>query len=146
MTKPGIYGFQGDYRWLSNFYPCELEIDGIKYSSLENAYQAQKFTVKDMQLAISLVSPAQSKRIGANYNVVKDWNNKKVAVMSNLLRLKFAQPEFKKKLLATEDLYIEETNTWNDKFWGVCDGEGKNILGHLIMEIREWHKEDKIPF
>lgn len=29
-----------------------------------------------------------------------------------------------------------EGNTWGDKFWGVCDGEGENHLGKLLMEVR----------
>jgi len=32
---------------------------------------------------------------------------------------------------------LEETNTWGDKYWGVCNGEGENQLGKLLMKIRE---------
>ena len=30
-----------------------------------------------------------------------------------------------------------EGNTWNDTYWGVCNGVGKNTLGQLLMKIRE---------
>ena len=37
-----IKGFQGEYRFLSNFYPCQIEFEGLTYFSSEAAYQAQK--------------------------------------------------------------------------------------------------------
>ena len=40
-------------------------------------------------------------------------------------------------LQETRDFYLEETNWWNDTFWGVCNRKGKNILGHLLMKIRD---------
>ena len=50
---------------------------------------------------------------------------------------KFSQnPELAKKLLATRDRYLEETNWWGDKTWGVYRGEGQNLLGKIIMDTR----------
>jgi predicted NAD-dependent protein-ADP-ribosyltransferase YbiA (DUF1768 family) len=43
-----INKFEGRYRFLSNFYPCEIEHQGIKYPSVENFYVAMK--VNDQQL------------------------------------------------------------------------------------------------
>jgi len=40
------------------------------------------------------------------------------------------------RLLATGDQELIEGNTWGDRFWGVCDGEGQNQLGRLLMELR----------
>ena len=57
--------------------------------------------------------------------------------MEHFLTLKFSIPKFKKLLLATGDRYIEETNTWGDTFWGVCNGKGENNLGKIIMKIRD---------
>lgn len=37
-----IREFNGDYRWLSNFSPCNVTIDGLTYPSVEHAYQSQK--------------------------------------------------------------------------------------------------------
>lgn len=30
-------------------------------------------------------------------------------------------------LLSTDDRELVKGNWWNDKFWGVCNGEGKTI-------------------
>jgi len=37
-----ILGFSGDYRWLSNFYPVDIEFESEHYPSVEHAYQAAK--------------------------------------------------------------------------------------------------------
>ena len=37
-----IKEFKGDYRWLSNFTPCKIELDGFIYPSVEHAYMSAK--------------------------------------------------------------------------------------------------------
>ena len=56
--------------------------------------------------------------------------------MASLLFAKFAQPELRKLLCETGDADLVEGNTWGDKFWGVCEGKGKNMLGLLLMQVR----------
>ena len=41
------------------------------------------------------------------------------------------------KLILTGDSYLEEGNTWNDRYWGVCNGVGKNKLGEILMQVRK---------
>jgi predicted NAD-dependent protein-ADP-ribosyltransferase YbiA (DUF1768 family) len=71
-----------------------------------------------------------------------DWREVREEVMEVGLRQKFRQnPELLQKLLDTGDAYLEEGNTWNDRYWGVCRGVGQNKLGHLLMKLREEYKE-----
>jgi hypothetical protein len=50
---------------------------------------------------------------------------------------KYSQnPELAKKLLATRDRYIDETNWWGDTIWRVYRGEGQNLLGKILMNVR----------
>ena len=56
--------------------------------------------------------------------------------MKDLLEQKFAKPELKKLLLATDDMLLVEGNTWGDTYWGVCNGIGFNMLGKLLVELR----------
>lgn len=58
--------------------------------------------------------------------------------MRDLQEQKYAKPQFRNKLIATENLQIEEGNYWYDAFWGIClkRGQGQNHLGKLIMTIR----------
>lgn len=66
-----------------------------------------------------------------------DWDEIKVSIMQTLVYLKFVKnKELRDLLLATEPEHLEEGNTWGDTFWGVCKGEGKNLLGRILMDIR----------
>jgi hypothetical protein len=55
--------------------------------------------------------------------------------------------EMLNRLLNTGDEELVEGNTWNDTFWGCTrktDGawKGNNMLGKLLMEIRENYRAD----
>jgi predicted NAD-dependent protein-ADP-ribosyltransferase YbiA (DUF1768 family) len=62
--------------------------------------------------------------------------------MLDALRDKFSDPELRAKLLATGDEFLVEGNHWGDTYWGVCNGKGRNMLGSLLMKVREEIKND----
>lgn len=70
----------------------------------------------------------------------EDWEKVKVDIMYELLLKKFSNRLFKIQLLDTKDKYLEETNYWGDTFWGVSGNKGNNILGKLLMKVRENYK------
>jgi ribA/ribD-fused uncharacterized protein len=138
LYQDGIYGFQGEYRFLSNFWPATIPYMGFLFPSVEHAYQAAKSFDKDYKRLIRYTSsPFQAKKLGRTAVLRDDWEEVKVLKMEQFLRLKFIDRELKKMLLDTGDKYLEETNTWNDTFWGVCNGKGQNVLGNLLMRIRK---------
>lgn len=134
-----IKGFNKENRFLSNFYPATVEYDGLEYSSTEHAYQAAKtLDAAERRRIRESQKPGDAKRLGKQVKMRTDWEQIKIGVMRDLVRQKFTNhKELKEKLLATGDAYIEETNTWNDTFWGVCKGKGHNWLGKILMEIRD---------
>ena len=134
-----IKKFRGVYSFLSNFFPCRMEYEGVKYTTAEHAFQGAKFDDMETKLIISkLKLPAEAKKFGRMAGPPrKDWGSLRVDVMREILKIKFSQPGFKAQLLKTGDQELEEGNEWGDKFWGVCDGEGSNYLGKLLMEIRK---------
>ena len=69
--------------------------------------------------------------------IIDDWEIKKIEVMKEGLFLKFKQNnELKSALLKTEyALLIEDSPT--DMFWGGKLEGSKNMLGKLLMEVRE---------
>jgi hypothetical protein len=73
------------------------------------------------------------------YVIVRDdWENIKLEIMDRILTDKFYRNlEEREKLLSTENKYLEETNWWGDRFWGVCKGTGANNLGLILMKIRD---------
>lgn len=133
-----ITSFDGEYRWLSNFWPSPIEVDGIKYPTVEHAYQAAKTddpTVK--QFIASQGRPGKAKYIGRSIKLRLSWDKEKVEIMQDLLRRKFAIPELRELLLKTGDTRLEEGNTWGDTFWGTNMGVGANMLGFSLMKIRQ---------
>lgn len=135
---PDIKGFSGDFRWLSNFWPVNVEMDWVIYPSVEHAYQAAKTTDHTIRKHLASLTAGQAKRAAPTGRLLRpDWELVRVQIMNDLLMQKFSQEPFMTRLLETGNCLIEETNAWKDTFWGVCDGEGKNILGKLIMTIRD---------
>lgn len=138
-----INKFSGDYDFLSNFYPCRIRYEGKLYPSTEHAYQAAKSldpNVREMFQITShskTISARDAKTLGGRVKLRSDWENVKVRVMKDCLRAKFAKHDLKQKLLDTGNQELIEGNTWNDKFWGVCNGVGQNMLGKLLMELRD---------
>jgi ribA/ribD-fused uncharacterized protein len=57
--------------------------------------------------------------------------------MSDILRLKYLQhDEVRKYLKSTKQKTIQEASPY-DEYWGIGNnGEGKNMLGKLWMDIR----------
>ena len=133
-----ITAFQGEYRWLSNFWPSQVIFEGQTYPTVEHAYQAAKTLDYDARGFIkSCATPGEAKRASKNLVLRTDWEQVKVGIMESLLKQKFAWPALRDKLLVTKSEELVEGNTWNDTFWGVCRGKGQNTLGKLLMAIRE---------
>lgn len=133
-----IQSFSGEYRFLSNFWPCTIEYEGSTYPSVEHAYQAAKTLDLEARKRIAaLASAGQAKRAGRRLTIRADWDGVKVAVMAELLLLKFEHSDLAHALRCTAPHQIVEGNTWGDTFWGVCDGRGENYLGRLLMWVRD---------
>lgn len=148
VTDYGIYGFFGDYRFLSNYHVLDDLIymsDGFWYYSSEAAYMAGKTLDKRLKETLSTISrdPAECKKFAKSFELRKDWDKVKETVMLEALRAKFKQPDLKEKLLATGVRTLEETNNWGDTYWGAIvdpegfPGYGYNRLGVLLMIVRE---------
>jgi ribA/ribD-fused uncharacterized protein len=144
-----IEKFEGRWRFLSNFYPCEIEHQGIIYKSVEAFYVAMKcnneqmlqgrhYTIGDFREMIArLPSPGMAKKIGQQMQVRKDWSEKKLEFMNWGVREKFKNEELKELLISTGDMTLIEGNAWKDFFWGVCNGKGENHLGKILMKVRD---------
>jgi ribA/ribD-fused uncharacterized protein len=142
-----VLGFNKEYRFLSNFWPATVELDGEEYNSTEHAYQAAKTVDLDQRKKIrEATKSGDAKRLGQMATVRPDWEQVKIGIMKDLVLQKFTKhEELKEKLLATGDAYLEETNSWSDIFWGVCHGIGKNHLGKILMEVRDEIKSAASP-
>ena len=137
MTEK-IDQFKGKYRFLSNYYDCDVIVDGLLYSNSEAAFHAQKCTLREEQYQFMRLNPAEAKRLGRRVKLRSDWELIKSQMMYAVVKAKFQQnPLLKKKLLDTGKATLIEGNTWGDRYWGQVNGEGKNMLGKILMRVRE---------
>jgi ribA/ribD-fused uncharacterized protein len=135
-----IKEFQGEYRWLSNFWPCKIKLDGTIYPSVEHAYMSAKSKDVNWKQFCLNNSPGKIKKVSRTSacRLVPNWEEIKLKVMEDCVRQKFNQTQLKGLLLGTGSSYIQEGNNWGDEFWGVSlkTGRGLNHLGKIIMKVR----------
>lgn len=137
-----ITKFRGDYFFLSNFYPVNIEYEGDVYPTAEHAFQAAKCeNIADRDKVRKAKSPGGAKSIGRRVQMKKDWDSERVTAMEEILRIKFENPKMKLLLKNTGDQELVENNGWHDRFWGVCTcskhkNSGENTLGKILMKIR----------
>lgn len=148
VTEKAIQGFFADYRWLSNFHPCIVKVDDYEFGSSEHAYMAQKtheHWEKKMLCVIHRLSAKEAKLFGQKVTLRPDWEEVKLSEMKRVVKAKFEQnKDLTTELLNTGDKYLEETNYWNDTYWGVCRGVGTNHLGVILMEVRDELRKEKL--
>jgi ribA/ribD-fused uncharacterized protein len=138
LVENKISSFRGKYRFLSNFYMCEVLYSDIIFPSAEHAYVSAKTTNPELRIKIlKISSPADVKRFGKTMPVRKDWDCVKLNEMRLILESKFANSDLMHMLKSTYPAYLEEGNAWGDTFWGVYKGKGENNLGKLLMAIRD---------
>lgn len=132
-----VMGFFEAHRPLSNFHIENFTWDGAPWQSSEAAFQAAKFG-PTAYAEFELLSPEDSKTFGrSRAGLLPDWDSKRVAVMNSILLAKFTQcPIARACLLSTGHAHLEECNWWGDRFWGTVDGQGKNMLGIVLMAVR----------
>lgn len=139
-TLTDIFWFtrHGEYGWLSNFYRSPIEINGLTYSTVEHWYQSQKSVKPEEQEMIrNLATPKEAKFAGYHVLLPIDWEDIKERIMLEGLRAKFSQhQDLLGKLLKTTGMRLHEDSPW-DKYWGYANGQGKDRLGKLLMQVRE---------
>lgn len=133
--------FRGDYAFLSNFYPAPVCYRGNQYANNEAAFQAQKtLSAKEQRVFYLpyLKDPVNAKTLGHRLSLRPDWDSIKMQCMYEICMCKFMQhPKLRLALIATGNSILIEGNTWGDRFWGQVNGNGKNQLGLILMDIRE---------
>ncbi len=141
-----IAGFFTPYRFLSNYWPVQIEFEGITYPSVEQAYKAAKTLDIGIRKKISLLEP-NKKDLGdkiesllARTNIRSDWtDNLRVEIMEKLVAMKFdgRDQNLRRLLIETGSRNLIEDNDWGDTFFGVCGGVGANYLGKILMKVRD---------
>jgi ribA/ribD-fused uncharacterized protein len=136
-----FYSVGDEYGEFSNFAPYPITLGKKRWPTTEHYFQAQKFEDVGHREAIRTAnSPMIAARMGRDRKkkLRRDWESVKVGVMREAVAAKFDQHEhLRELLLSTGEAKLVE-HTERDDYWGDGgDGSGKNMLGRILMEVRE---------
>jgi ribA/ribD-fused uncharacterized protein len=136
-----FYRVSDAYGEFSNFAAFPIRLRGKVWPTTEHYFQAQKFAGTDHEEAIrQTASPMIAARMGRTRKkpLRRDWEAIKDDVMREAVRAKITQhAELSALLLATGDADLVE-HTARDSYWGDGgDGSGMNVLGRILMEVRD---------
>jgi ribA/ribD-fused uncharacterized protein len=138
---------EGDHKEFNNFFKAPFTIDGKDYMSVANYFNSQKFVGSADAFAEEIrgqKNPALTRAKAANkeHTPRSDWATAKVDIMRRGLVAKFSQnAALRTLLLSTGDAAIESTQEdemHTKGFWSIgADGNGDNMLGTLLEEVRD---------
>lgn len=139
ITDTEILGFFDEYRYLSNFHRCFVHFDDMTFTSSEAAYMAQKSLDKEISKKFCNCEASEAKKLGQTVPLRPDWEYYRIIAMTKAVFYKFhLNSQLRELLFSTGEKYLEETNNWNDLFWGVDyqTKQGANMLGKVLMNVR----------
>jgi ribA/ribD-fused uncharacterized protein len=143
-------------KYLSNFYPCTVLFMGKKFDSVENAFQAAKFTLTNKPEyfeKISNKSATDAKKLGSKGGMkklgalleVNEWNESKDEIMQSLLISRYMNnPKFKETIDELNNNKIQLCHferSGPNAYWGGCFNKSKteflgyNKLGKIMMDL-----------
>ena len=134
-----------DYPEFGRFSHHPFIVDGKLFDTVEHYYQSSKcvrYVEREKIRNIRRVSEVRYFIKTLRPDLLWELTNEsKINIMRAALNEKMSQhDEIMKLLLSTKDIHIIDDVT-NDIFWGIDkDGNGDNMLGKLLMEIRNKNK------
>ena len=135
-----------------NFAPTPIIINGVTFKTSELLFQLMKF--KEEKPILAVYNAKTPKMIAKHWEKThrrEDWGRMIVDAMKFCITQKYEQSEdFRKELERSKGKYIVEDQTSFPKktpdTWGVkqqgSDFIGPNLLGRLLMELRDKGKLD----
>ena len=135
-----------------NFAPTLIIINGVTFKTSELLFQLMKFKEAEPVLAVyNANNPKMTAKHWEKTHRREDWGRMIVDAMKFCITQKYEQSEdFRKELERSKGKYIVEDQTSFSKktpdTWGVkqqgSDFVGPNLLGRLLMELRDKGKLD----
>jgi ribA/ribD-fused uncharacterized protein len=136
-----FYSTKDYYGPFSNFSKHSFIVDSVKYKTSEHYFQAAKFLDPLVaERVIMAPTPSEAASIGRDKSLTlrSDWEQVKNQIMMEAVWGKFTQNEDIKDLLLSTGTSMLIEDAPNDYYWGVGkDGSGRNMLGHVLMQVRK---------
>lgn len=136
-----FYHQNGEYGCFSNFSNHPVKMKGKVWPTSEHYFQAQKFAGTKLESEVrKCKGPMDAANMGRDRSLPlrSDWESVKDNVMRTAVLAKFIQnDDCCEMLLSTGNATLVE-HTKNDSYWADGgNGNGKNMLGKILMEVRE---------
>ena len=140
-----------EYGWMGNMAPYPIKFDGKVWLTSESLFQSMRFDDDSVKEIIR----GEKSPMGAKMKAKKNRDQMVVVPMSELdvenmrkcVKMKFdAHPQLKRQLMNTKDSFIyedignrngERHKFWGAKKWSESEGDGNNMMGKILMDLRE---------
>jgi N-glycosidase YbiA len=140
-----FYSKSCDYGWLSNFPEHKFCLNGVRWSSMERYYQAQKYAGTELEGQIRKAdSPNKARKMCQNRSltVCQDWDDVKEAIMRETVKAKFEQNRLLcEQFFATGNEELVHESSSNMFRGRSLEGDGDKRLGVIMMDVRRTLKE-----
>jgi ribA/ribD-fused uncharacterized protein len=123
----------------SNFSTFIVSIEDFgTFPTAEAAIQAYKDPDNNeyVEKQVTARTPLISKNIGNKASLRADWNEVRESLMYKVLKYKFDQHPYIRKMLLATGLSPIIQHTRTDRIWGDGGGKGLNLLGKLLVRLR----------
>ena len=148
-ATPPMY-FRGNRNSFSNFYTSPITVWGMNFPTNEHAYnyrKAREMGKTQVAEKIKYAETARKSQLIARNEVQTDdrWKAMKKSVMYELLEHKVKQcTTFRDDLIASQGRQLIEDTT--HEYWGRGrEGNGQNVLGRLLMTLRDTVVKNNAP-
>lgn len=137
-----ISSFTNKWEFLSNEYKCPVRFEEYTFQSAASLFYAFKALKSKGSFAkFQRLAPLKAKS-KAQQLISEDWEEHKEEYLETAVRAKFdSNPDLIKKLLKTGNLPLINNVTHLDEWIGVRKGKGENMLGKVLMKLREEYSE-----
>lgn len=133
------------YGGFSNLFRRSVVFEGETFITSEHAYQAGKARKPEVRKWLMAAPSPALLAMAAHglyyWDIAPGWSTTKYDRMRDVLRAKFTQhDDLRELLLSTGDARLVESATVDNEVnrtWGEVNGVGRNMLGKLLMEVRE---------
>lgn len=129
----------------SNLFRREIEFEGEVYPTSEHAYQAGKARKPEVKAWLMAAPSPALLAMAAHglyyWDVSPGWSRTKFDRMRAVIYAKFTQhDDLRALLLSTGSARLVESATVDNevnRLWGEVNGQGRNMLGEMLMELRD---------
>lgn len=133
------------YGAFSNLFRREIEFEGDRFITSEHAYQAGKARKPEVKAWLMAAPSPALLAMAAHglyyWDITPGWSKIKFDRMRRVLRAKFSQhADLRELLLSTGESRLVESATEDNpvnRLWGEVNGVGENMLGVMLMELRQ---------